>query len=214
MNKSFAVLGLGRFGKSIAMELCNLGADVMVIDRDEEKINNIADYVTCAINVDICDTDALRNAGISNMDVVVVAMADYLEPSIMSVMTAKDLGVPLVIAKARDEVTRDILDKIGADSVVFPERDSGIRLSRRLMSSDFLEFFELSDTVSLVELLPKQEWIGKSLMELNLRKEYKINVIAIKEHDDIKVVMDPEEPLKADCPLLVTIKKSDLKRLM
>lgn len=214
MKKSFAVLGLGRFGKSIAMELCNLGADVMVIDRDEEKINNIADYVTCAINVDVCDTDALRNAGISNMDAVIVAMADYLEPSIMSVMAAKDLNVPYVIAKARDDVTADILDKVGADRVVFPERESGIRMSRKLMSSDFLEFFELSDTVSLVELLPKQEWIGKSLKQLNLRREYKLNVIAVKDHDDVKVVMDPDEPLKEDCPLLVTVKKSDLKRLM
>lgn len=214
MKKSFAVLGLGRFGRSIAMELYNLGADVMVIDKDNEKINRVADFVTCAMNVDVCDTDALANAGISNMDAVIVAMADYLEPSIMSVMTAKELGVPLVIAKARDEVTGDIFDKVGADKVLFPERESGIRMSRKLMSSDFIEFFELSDTVSLIELMPKKEWIGRTLKELDLRRQYKINVIAIREENNVNVTIDPDEPLRDDCPLLITVKKTDLKRLM
>ncbi|MBQ9935844.1 MAG: TrkA family potassium uptake protein [Lachnospiraceae bacterium] len=214
MKKSFAVIGLGRFGRSIAMELSKLGADVMVIDKDDEKINRLSDYVTCAMNIDVCDTDALSNAGISNMDAVIVAMADYLEPSIMSVITAKDLGVPLVIAKARDHITGGIYDKVGADKVVFPERESGKRVSRQLMCSDFLEFFELSDTVSLIELMPKKEWVGKTLRELNLRRDYKINVIAVKEDDDVNVVMDPDEPLKANCPLIITVKKVDMKRLM
>ena len=214
MKKSFAVIGLGRFGRSIAMELSNLGADVMVIDNDEEKINRLSDYVTCAINVDVCDTDALSSTGIANMDAVIVAMADYLEPSIMSVITAKELGVPLVIAKARDHVTGSIYDKVGADKVVFPERESGKRISKQLMCADFLEFFELSESVSLIELLPRKEWVGKSLRELNLRREYRINVIAVKENEDVNVVMDPDEPLKADSPLIITIRKEDMKRLM
>ena len=214
MKKSFAVIGLGRFGRSIAMELSKLGADVMVIDNDEEKINRLSDYVTCAINVDVCDTDALISTGIANMDAVIVAMADYLEPSIMGVITAKDLGVPLVIAKARDHVTGSIYDKVGADKVVFPERESGKRISKQLMCADFLEFFELSDSVSLIELMPKKEWIGKTLRQLNLRREYRINVIAVKENDDVNVAMDPDEPLKADCPLIITVRKEDMKRLM
>ena len=214
MKKSFAVIGLGRFGRSIAMELSKLGADVMVIDNDEEKINRLSDYVTCAINVDVCDTDALISTGISNMDAVIVAMADYLEPSIMGVITAKDLGVPLVIAKARDHVTGSIYDKVGADRVVFPERESGKRISKQLMCADFLEFFELSDSVSLIELMPKKEWVGKSLRELNLRRQYKINVIAVKENEDVNVAMEPDEPLKADCPLIITVRKEDMKRLM
>lgn len=214
MKKSFAVIGLGRFGRSIAMELSKLGADVMVIDNDEEKINRLSDYVTCAINVDVSDTDALISTGIANMDAVIVAMADYLEPSIMGVITAKDLGVPLVIAKARDHVTGSIYDKVGADRVVFPERESGKRISKQLMCADFLEFFELSDSVSLIELMPKKEWVGKSLRELNLRREYKINVIAVKENDDVNVAKDPDEPLKEDCPLIITVRKEDMKRLM
>ncbi len=214
MKKSFAVIGLGRFGRSIAMELSKLGADVMVIDYDEEKINRMSDCVTCAIHIDVRDTEALCNTGIANMDAVIVAMADYLEPSIMSVITAKDLGVPQVIAKARDHVTGEIYEKVGADKVVYPEKESGKRISRQLMCSDFLEFFELSDNISLIELLPKKEWIGKSLRELNLRRDYKINVIAIKKDDDVNVVMDPDEPLKSDSPLIITVKKEDMKRLM
>lgn len=214
MKKSFAVIGLGRFGRSIAIELSSLGADVMVIDNNEEKINNIKDQVTCAINVDVRDTSALYNAGISNMNGVIIAMADYIEPSIISVITAKDLGVQLIVCKARDHITGEIYYKVGADKVVFPERESGKRISRQLMCSDFIEFFELSDKISLIELLPKKEWIGKSLRELNLRREFKINVIAIKKDDDVVVIMDPDEPLKAECPLIITVKKEDMKRLM
>lgn len=214
MKKSFAVIGLGRFGRSIAMELSKLGGDVMVIDHNDEKINHMSDYVTCALNVDVSDREALCDTGIANMDAVIVAMADYLEPSIISVITAKDLGVPLVIAKARDHVTGEIYNKVGADKVVFPEKESGKRISRKLMCDDFLEFFELSKNVSLIELLPKKEWVGKTLRELNLRSEYNINVIAVKENDDVVVIKDPDEALKAECPLLITVNKEDIKRLM
>lgn len=213
MSKSFAVIGLGRFGRCVAMELSDLGADVLAIDSDEDKINSVADYVTCAINIDVCDVDALKNAGISNMDAVIVSMADCLESSIMSVITAKELGVPLVIAKARDEVTGNIISKVGADRIVFPERESGIRLSHRLMSADVLDYFDLSDTVSMVKILPKSEWVGKSLVELNLRKEYRINIVGIWDNDKINVSIDPKEPLSSDKPLLVIVAKNDLKRL-
>lgn len=214
MKKSFAVLGLGRFGRTIAMELYGQGAEVMVIDHDDEKINRVADDVTCAVKVDVCDVDALKNAGISNMDAVIVAMADYIEPSIMSIMTAKELGVPIVIAKARDEITGGIFEKVGADRVVFPERESGMRLSRRLMSDDFLDYFDLSDKVSMIEILPRREWVGRSLKELNLRREYKINVIGIREQEDVNVTLDPDEPLKEGCALLIVVSKANLKRLM
>lgn len=212
MNKSIAVVGLGRFGESIAEELFKNGAEVMVIDNDNEKINDIANRVTCAMNVDVCDIEALREAGISNMDAVVVAMSDRLEPSIMCVMSAKELGVPMVIAKARDEMMARILKRVGADQVVFPEKESGIRLSHKLMSSHFVDYFDLSDSTSLVEILPKSEWVGKTLRELNLRKEYKVNVVAVIQNDVFNIAMDPDIPLKADEPLLIIMKKSDLKR--
>ena len=212
MNKSVAVIGLGRFGESIATELYRSGADVMVIDNNNEKINDIADRVTCAMNVDVCDMEALRDAGLSNMDVVVVAMSDRLEPSIMSVMSAKELGVPLVIAKAKDEMMGSILSRIGADKVVYPEKESGMRLSHKLLSEHFVDYFDLSDSTSLVELMPKPEWVGKTLRELNLRKEYKVNVVAVIQGDEFNIAMDPDEPLKEGEPLLLIMKKKDLKR--
>ncbi|MGN0390722.1 MAG: potassium channel family protein [Wujia sp.] len=212
MNKSVAVIGLGRFGESIATELYRSGADVMVIDNNNEKINDIADRVTCAMNVDVCDMEALRDAGLSNMDAVVVAMSDRLEPSIMSVMSAKELGVPLVIAKAKDEMMGSILSRIGADKVVYPEKESGMRLSHKLLSEHFVDYFDLSDSTSLVELMPKPEWVGKTLRELNLRKEYKVNVVAVIQGEEFNIAMDPDEPLKEGEPLLLIMKKKDLKR--
>ncbi|MDD6401502.1 MAG: TrkA family potassium uptake protein [Lachnospiraceae bacterium] len=214
MKKSYAVLGMGRFGSSIAVSLSELGADVLAIDSDEELLNRVADKVTCAISIDVRNPEALKSAGISNMDAVIISMAEFLESSIMAVMTAKSVGVPLVMAKARDELMGEILSKVGADKILYPERESGINLSKKLMSNDFLEYFDLSDTVALIEMLPKKEWIGKSLRNLNLRKEYKINVIAIRQKNDVNVVMDPDETLSGDCPLLVTLKKSDLKKLL
>lgn len=214
MQKSFAVIGLGRFGSSVARQLYNDGAEVMVIDNDIDEVNKIADSVTVATSIDVTDTDALKNVGLSNMDAVIVSMAASLEPSIICILTAKDLGVPMVIAKARDEISGEIFQKVGADIVLYPERSSGIRLAHKLMSNDFVDFFDLSDSVSLIELMPKAEWVGKSLKQLNLRKEYKINVVAIKQDDDINVSMDPDEPIKEGCPLLVVIKKTDIKRLM
>lgn len=213
MNKSFAVIGMGRFGRCVAMELYNNGSDVLVIDKDAERINRMAESVTYAISADVCDIDTLRNAGIHNMDVVVVAMADSLEPSIMTIMTAKELGVKHIIAKARDEITGNIFYKVGADEVVYPEKESGIRMSHRLLTDGFLEYFELSDKVNLVEMLPKKEWIGKSLKELNLRKLYNVNVIALKKNNEITIAIDPDEPLDANTPLVITIRKSDMKRL-
>ena len=121
MKKSYAVLGMGRFGSSIAVSLSELGADVLAIDSDEELLNRVADKVTCAISIDVRNPEALKSAGISNMDAVIISMAEFLESSIMAVMTAKSVGVPLVMAKARDELMGEILSKVGADKILYPE---------------------------------------------------------------------------------------------
>ena len=117
-----------------------------------------------------------------------------------------------VIAKAKDEMMEKILKRVGADQVVFPEKESGIRLSHKLISEHLVDYFDLSDSTSLVEILPRAEWVGKNLRELNLRKEYKINVVAVIQNDEFNIAMDPDTPLKADEPLLIIMKKSDLKR--
>ena len=146
------------------------------------------------------------------MDAVVVAMADSLDSSILCVMSVKELGVPMVIVKAKDEMMGKILTRVGADQVVFPEKESGIRLSHKLLSEHFVDYFDLSDSTSLVEILLRDEWVGKNLRELNLRKEYKINVVAVIQNDEFNIAMDPDTPLKAEEPLLIIMKKADLKR--
>lgn len=214
MDKSFAVIGVGRFGSSVALSLMESGAEVLIVDNNAERVNDLADRVTCAITADVSDPEAMKNLGLSNMDAVVVAMAQELEASIMSVMLAKEQGVPVVIAKARNARMGDILQRVGADRIVYPEFESGIRTAKKLISSDFLEFFDLSENISLVEMLPKPSWVGHTLKELNLRRKYNVNVIAIKSNQEIVGTVNPDEPLKAENPILVTVDKKNLKKLL
>lgn len=213
MKKSIGVVGLGRYGLSVAKDLYKNGCDVMVFDSNLSIINEISEQVTCALCIDARDQRALEEAGLGDMDVVITGMSDHLEPTIMTVVTAKALGVPRVIAKAKDPVMGGILEKIGADVVVYPEQESGIRTSNKILSSDFIDYFDISDTTSLVEIFPKKEWVGKSLRELELRKKYKINVIAIVQGEDFNIAMNPDEPLKADEKILLSIKKKDLAKI-
>lgn len=214
MDKSFAVIGLGRYGASVALALMDAGAEVLAVDNNPENISEIADSVTRAVTADVSDPNVIKNLGISNMDAVIVAMSEELEASIMSVMVSKELGVPYVMAKAKDARMEDILKRVGADKVVYPEFESGLRTAHKLVSTSFLEFFDLSDNISMVEMMPKAAWVGHSLKELNLRHHYHINVIAIKSKNEIRAVLDPDAPLKEDEPLLITVEKKDLKKLL
>ncbi|MGN0438874.1 MAG: potassium channel family protein [Lachnospiraceae bacterium] len=212
MKKSVAVIGIGRFGLSVAKELYKNGCDVMVFDHNSSLINEIAENVTCAMTIDARDPKALEEAGIGDMDVVVTGMSDHLEPTIMSIVTAKSLGVPQVIAKAKDALMGNIIEKVGADTVIYPEQESGVRMCQKIIAENFIDYFDISDTSSLVEMYPKEEWVGKSLRELELRKKYKVNVVAVMQGDDFNITMDPDTPLKKDEKLLITIKKKDLSK--
>ncbi len=202
-EKSIAVLGLGRFGRTIALELSKAGMEVLVVDIDREKINDISNDVTCAIQADVKDLDTMKSIGISNMDAVAVCMTDDLEASILSIIKAKELGVPYVLAKAKNQINMQVLLKVGADKVVFPEMEEGVRIAKHLASESIIDYLELTDKVSIVEIKVKDEWVGRSLLELNLRKKYKINVVGIKYNDDIIVNIDPEEPIQAGAELVV-----------
>ncbi len=202
-KKTYAVFGLGRYGKSVAKELNDNGAEVLAIDLDEEIVNDSAaelPYCKCA---DVTDPEVIKQLGISNVDVVVVAMANNLEASVMATMLCKEAGVETVIAKCASEMNCRILKKVGADRVVFPENESGIRLAKNLLSSGFVDLLEISKDVSMVEMEVKQGWIGKNLMELNLRKKYSINVVAIIQNDSVSISIDPEKPLEASMRLIV-----------
>ena len=187
--------------------------DVLAVDKDEKIIDSISDRVTYAVAAELSDPSAVKELGIGQMDTVVVAMGTDLEASIISVMVAKEEGVPMVIAKAANERMGVILKKVGADKIIYPEKEGGARTAKILMSDNFLEFFDIDDNLCLVEMHPKKEWIGKSLRELNLRDEYKLNVVAVKDASEMRSFIDPDRPLEDDTDLLVVIEKKDLKSL-
>ena len=213
INKSYAVFGLGRYGLAVAKELAKNGADLLAVDIDENIVNAaIADIPFCKC-ADITEPEVLRQLGISNVDVVIIAMATNLEANVMAVMLCKEMGVKTVIVKCADDMQAKILLKVGADQTVIPERESGVRLAKNLLSSGFVDVIELSDDVSLLELEIRNEWVGKNLIELNLRKKYGINVIAIKRGDKVIIDLDPTQPLNEQMQLIIIANTSKLEKL-
>ncbi len=213
VNKNYAIFGLGRYGSSVARELVESGAEVLAVDIDEERVNEAAGYLPLCKCADITDPEVIRQLGISNMDVVVISMATNLEASVMAATLCKEAGVPTVIAKCGSEMHRKILLKVGADKAVIPEFESGIRLAKNLISSDFIDIIDLNDNISMVEMGVKPEWVNKSLAELNLRKKYSMNVVAIRNGEDMTVEINPEMPLAADMQLVVIAETSKLRKL-
>jgi len=213
INKSYAVFGLGRYGLAVAKELVNNGVDVLAVDADETIVNSaIADIPFCKC-ADVTDLEVIKQLGVSNMDVVIIAMANNLEASVMAVMLCKEVGVNTVIVKCANEMHKKILSKVGADKVVFPESESGIRLAKNLLTSGFVDVIELSNDVSLVELEVKPEWVGKTLIELNLRKKYAINVIAIRQGNNLEINIDPTIKLAKDMQLVVITNTTKISKL-
>ena len=213
-KKSFAILGLGKFGQSIALELSKAGAEVLAVDSDEDRVQEMASYITYAVTADICDTMAMDALGLSNMDAVIVAVTGNLDASIMGTIYAKEVGVPFVLAKAKDEIHSRILQKVGADKVIIPEQSSAIRIAKNIISGNFIDFIELSETIRMVEFSILPEWANRTLKDLNLRKKYKVNVIAIKQNDEIIITPDPDMILSPDVSLLMIADKKDLAKLM
>ncbi len=213
MGKSIAVLGLGRYGRKIVEVLSDSDVDVMIADKNESLVSQYSDTVTYAMVGDLSSAETLQGIGLEHMDVVIVDMAKELQASIMSVMVAKELGVELVIAKASTHRIGQILTRIGADEIVYPEEESGLRMAYRLTSESFLDFFDLGGNLCIVEIGVRKDWVGQSLRELNLRSKYGLNVVAIKEEGKAKSHFDPNTPLPAEANLLVIIDHDDLERL-
>lgn len=207
-KKSYAVFGLGEFGRSVAEELMAAGADVMAIDKDEDLVSDIAPHVTMAVQVDATELHAFDTLGLSNMDGVIVTMTSCLEASIMTIMAAKEAGVPFILAKSRNATMTSILERIGADKIVTPERDGGIRVARNIVNGNFIDFFELSKRVRMVEISVKEEWIGKNLKELSLRQKHKLNVVALRRNEELTTNISPDQLfLHGDSVLVITDKK-------
>ena len=213
MKKTYAVFGLGRYGRAVARELVQSGVEVLAVDKNEAIVNALGaefPYCKCA---DVADAEVLKQLGIANVDVVIIAMASSLEDSVMATMLCKEAGVPLVVAKCASEMNCKILDKVGADRVFFPEKESGTRLAKNLLSSGFVDIIELTNDVSMIEMDVKPEWVGKSLLELNLRRKFGINVVAILQGKNVNINIDPEKPLTASMELVVIVQTSKLGKL-
>lgn len=212
-NKSYAVFGLGRYGMAVATELAKGGAEVLAVDIHEEKVNEAADKIALCKCADVTDENVLRQLGINNFDTVIVAIAENLESSVMATMLLKQEGVPNVIVKCANEMHKKILSKVGADMVLLPEVELGTRLAKNLLSSGFVDVVELSKDFSMLELDVRKDWEGKNLIELNLRKKYSINIIAIRKNNDVIVDINPEAPLDSEMKLIVIANPEKLAKL-
>jgi trk system potassium uptake protein TrkA len=207
--KSYVVIGLGRFGAELATRLYACGEEVMVIDIDEGLIDKIADRVTRAVAADARDVDVLRKLGVENFDRAIVAVGSDLGASALITMNLKSLGVPFVLCKAHDDTYKDILEKLGADRVIIPEREVADKLALGLTHAGIMEYIELSQEFGVVEMEPVPEWIGKSIRELEMRTRYGINVIAVRKADEIVIPPDIDTPIEANV-IMVMLGKYEL----
>ncbi|WP_409177941.1 potassium channel family protein [Brevibacillus fortis] len=211
MSKQFAIIGMGRFGSSVARTLYEMDYEVMGIDENEERINENIQYVTHAVAADSTDERALKEIGIRNFDVVVVAIGVDIQASILTVLTLKDLGVKKIVAKAQNERHGQVLYKVGADRVVFPERDMGVRVAHNLISSNVLDFIELAEDYSVAEVVVSTKLVGQNLRQLDIRKKYEVNVIAIKSGDKFNIAPSPDEVIQYGDVLVVIGNNKDLR---
>ena len=202
-DKQYLVIGCGRFGSSVAKKMCQLGNEVMVIDKEEDSINNIAELVTHTAIVDVTEERDLKSIGLGNFDVVIVAISSDIRASIMATVMAKEMGVPKVVCKAKDELQAKVLYKIGADKVVFPERDMGIRLAYNLASENILDQINLDPEYSIMEIVTPTNWVGKTIIELNLRAKYDITVLAVKTTSGLKVMPSPNYKMQEKNILII-----------
>ena len=212
-KKTYAVFGLGRYGTAVAKELVENGMEVIAIDSEQKIVNDAAAYLPVCKCADVTDAEVISHLGIGNIDTVIVCMASNLEASVMAVTLCKEAGVKTVVAKCANEMQQKILLRVGADQVVFPENESGIRLAKNLLSSGFIDMISLSKDVSIVEIDVKKEWCGKNLIELNLRKKYGFNIVAIKKGENINANITPEQVLDAETTLIVIANTSKLGKL-
>lgn len=212
-NKTYAVFGLGRYGLAVARELVANGKEVIAVDMSQKIVNDVAAYLPVCKCADVTDAEVISRLGIGNIDTVIICMAGNLEASVMAVTLCKEAGVNTVIAKCANEMHQKILIRVGADRVVFPENESGIRLAKNLLSSGFIDMISLSKDVSMVEIDVRNEWIGKNLIELNLRKKYGFNIVAIKKGEKVNVNINPEQVLDASTTLIVITDVAKLGKL-
>lgn len=213
IHKSYAVFGLGRYGKAVAKELLDNGATVLAIDKDRRVVDDLAGEIPLCKCADVTELGVMKQLGISNIDVVIISMAENFEASVMATMLCKEEGVKRIIVKCANEVHCNILKKVGADEVVLPERDFGIRFAKNILTSGFLDIADISSDFSILEIDIKEDWIGKTLRQLELRNKYNINVIALKKGQDVDIVLDPDGIIEKNTKMIVIADKKSIKRI-
>lgn len=212
MRKEFAVIGLGRFGGSICKELVDQGVEVMAIDMSEEKVGNFANIASHAVVADTTDEHVLRELGLRNFDHVIVAIGDDIQASILTTLMLKEIGVGFITVKAQNDYHEKVLRKIGADQVVHPERDMGRRIAHKILSNNVLDYLELSDEHSIVELVAGDTLHGNTIIDLDVRARFGINIVAIKRGRDINVSPQATDPIQKGDILIVIGADSDINR--
>ena len=211
--KNFAVIGLGSFGTAVARELFEVGHDVLAFDLDRERVQAVADLVTHAVTGDARDPAVLRAVGISDYDCVVVSVGTDVGSSALITMRLKEAGVPKVVCKAMSHIHQRLLEKVGADRVVFPEHEMGIKVAQGLARSNILNYIELSDDYGIVEVDLPTGWQGKSIRELDIRAKYSLNVIGVRRGTDVSVSPSADYILAANDKLMVLGRDVDIERI-
>jgi len=212
-KKQYAIIGLGRFGASIAKTLYELGNEVLAVDKNEKIVQEISEHVTYAVQADGTDEKNLKSLGIRNFDVAIIAMASDVQANIMTTILIKEMGIKYVVAKASNGIHAKVLEKIGVDKIVFPEVDMGVRVANNLVSSNIIDYIELSQDYRIIEILCLNQWVNKTIKELNIRLEYKVTLIAIKNQNNINISPDSDDILQPDDILMVLGKNDDLNKL-
>ncbi|MCL6638246.1 MAG: TrkA family potassium uptake protein [Firmicutes bacterium] len=209
--KQFAVIGLGRFGTSVALTLSKMGYDVLAVDTNEDKVNGIIEYVTHAVQVDAMDEQALKALGIRNFDVVIVAIGQDIQTNILVTVMLKEMGVKNVVSKAVTALHGKVLERVGADKVVFPERDMGVRVAHALVSRNIMDQISLSPDYSIVELVAPAEFVGKSLAESAVRMKHGVTVLAIRRGSEVIISPGAGQTVR-DGDVLVVIGRNERLR--
>ncbi|MFH1512841.1 MAG: TrkA family potassium uptake protein [Bacillota bacterium] len=212
-TKQFMVLGMGLFGSSLAKALHEMGHEVLAVDSDADLVEAIAPHVTQAVQIDATDEAALQELGVRNFDAVIVSIGKNLRDSILVCVIIKELGVPYLIAKATDEIHAKVLRKIGVDRVVFPERDMGVRVAKSLIMPNVLEMMEFSGDYRLIEIILPSKWAGHSILEIDVRKQYGISILAIQRDGKFIVSPSPDAVFEVGDILLVLGQKDDISNI-
>lgn len=211
--KSYIVIGLGLFGAEVARQLCRQGCEVLAMDVRGDLVQQVADSVTHAVVGDGRDKDVLRSLGAGNFDCAIIAIGDDLAASVLTIMNLTELKVPYIVCKAHDETHRQVLEKLGADRVVIPEKEQAVRLAKGLSSRSALDYIELSDECGIIELPAPQSWVGKGLRELNVRAKLGINILAIRSGNRLNVTPAPDAPIRSTDVLVVLGYNSALEKV-